>query len=79
MTSDITAPIPGTFYRRESPDAAPFIEEGSTVAVGDTVGLIEMMKMFKAVKSDVAGTVAEILVEDVGEVDAGDPLVRVEE
>ena len=47
----IEAPIPGTFYRRPSPDQPPFKGEGDTVAVGDTIGLIEVMKTFNPVNA----------------------------
>lgn len=76
---DVTAPLPGTYYARENPSSPPFVEVGSTVAVGDTIGLVEVMKMFNPVPSEVAGTVVEICVEAEDAVDVGDVLVRIEE
>ena len=75
---EVTAPLPGTFYVRESPSSPPFVEVGSTVAAGDTIGLIEVMKMFNPIPSDVAGTVVEVCVEAEDGVDVGDVLIRVE-
>jgi acetyl-CoA carboxylase biotin carboxyl carrier protein len=60
----VRSPAVGVFYRRPAPDKPPYVEVGSTVAVGDPVGTLEVMKMFTTVPSDVAGTVAEICVED---------------
>ena len=77
-THDVVSPLPGTFYRRESPSSPAFVEVGSSVAAGDTVGLVEVMKMFNPVLSEVAGTVVEICVDSEGPVDVGDVLVRVE-
>lgn len=76
---EVTSPLPGTFYRRESPADPPFVEVGATVAAGDTVGLVEVMKMFNPVTTEVAGTVVEIRVENEDPVDVGDVLVVVEE
>jgi biotin carboxyl carrier protein len=52
----IHSPLPGTFYRSSSPDKPPFKADGDAVAVGDVIGLIEVMKSFHEVKSEVAGT-----------------------
>lgn len=60
----VRSPAVGVFYRRPAPDKSPYAEVGSTVAVGDPVGNIEVMKMFTTVTTEVAGTVAEICVED---------------
>jgi acetyl-CoA carboxylase biotin carboxyl carrier protein len=51
----IHSPLPGTFYRSSSPDKPPFKADGDAVAVGDVIGLIEVMKSFHEVKSDIAG------------------------
>lgn len=77
-TQEIRSPIPGTFYTRETPTSDPFVRVGSTVQVGDTVALVEVMKMFNPVQSDVAGTVIEVCVENEDAVDAGDVLFRIE-
>lgn len=76
---EVTSPLPGTFYCRESPTSAPFVEVGARVAAGDTVGLIEVMKMFNPVTTEVAGTVVEIRVDNEDPVDVGDVLVAIEE
>lgn len=77
-TVDLTAELPGTFYIRESPSSDPYVTVGGKVSEGDTVGLIEVMKMFNPVVSSVSGTVVEVCVESEDSVDVGDVLVRVE-
>lgn len=72
----VSAPLPGVFYLRASPDAPPFVEIGQTIRAGDTVGLIEAMKMFNPVTSDVDGVVEAILVEAGQEVAPGQPILR---
>ncbi|WP_042300431.1 acetyl-CoA carboxylase [Paraburkholderia kururiensis] len=76
---EIVSPLPGTFYRRPSPDAAPFVEAGATVESGTVVGLVEVMKQFNDVEAGIAGRVTEILVDDGEPVDAGQVLMRIEE
>lgn len=78
MAGDILSPLPGTFYRRPAPDQPPYKETGDEVAAGDVVGLVEVMKSFHEVKSEIAGRIAEFLVENEGPVQAGQPLARVE-
>lgn len=67
----IRTQIPGTFYRRPSPDAEPFVAEGATVSAGDVVGLVEIMKSFHEIKSEESGTVERFLVENDDAVEAG--------
>jgi len=74
----ITSRTPGVFYHRSSPDADPYITEGATVAEGDVVGLVEVMKTYREVKADAAGTVARIVAENEGEVTIGQELVELE-
>ena len=76
---EVTSPLPGTFYHRESPASDPFVQIGATVAAGDTVGLVEVMKMFNPVTTEVAGPIVEIRVENEDPVDVGDVLVVIEE
>lgn len=57
---EITAPMVGTFYRAPSPDAAPFVEIGSVVAKGQPLCMIEVMKLFTTINSEVAGRIAQI-------------------
>ena len=75
---DLQSPLPGTFYRRPSPDAPAFKEVGSAVKEGDVVALIEVMKQFSEVCADVSGTVAAFVVEDAEPVEPGQVLLRIE-
>ena len=63
-TMPIVAPLVGVFYRASSPGAKPFVEVGDTVERGQTVGIVEAMKVMNEVTSDYRGTVVEILVEN---------------
>ena len=74
----IKSPLPGTFYRRPSPDAEPYVQEGDKVAPGDVVGLVEIMKTFHEVHSDAAGRIARFLVENSALVDAGQDIIALE-
>jgi acetyl-CoA carboxylase biotin carboxyl carrier protein len=60
----VRSPMVGTFYMRPSPDQPRFVEVGSTVQAGDTVCLVEVMKMFNSVQAGVAGTVERIVIDD---------------
>ncbi len=75
MAHEIKSPIPGTFYRKPSPEEPPFKEVGDAVARGDTVGLVEVMKTFHEVKADGDGTVASFETDDSAPVMAGQVLV----
>ncbi|CAG9216606.1 Biotin carboxyl carrier protein [Burkholderia gladioli] len=75
---EIVSPLPGTFYRRASPDAAPYVEVGTQVDSDTVVGLVEVMKQFNDVEAGAAGRIAEILAEDGEPVDAGQVLMRIE-
>ena len=74
---DIVAPLVGVFYRAPSPDAEPFVEVGDEIEVGSEVGLIEAMKVFSPIPSEVAGTVVAIPGQNGKLVQAGDVLVKV--
>lgn len=79
MTSkQILSPLPGTFYRRPAPDKPAYKEPGDAVAKGDILGLVEVMKSFYEVKSDLDGKVARFLTENEDAVQAGQPLVEIE-
>jgi len=78
MSATVKTPLPGTFYRRPSPEAEPFVEEGDTIAAGDVVGLIEIMKTFHELRSDADGVVARFLVENEALVDAGQDIIALE-
>ena len=73
----ITAPMLGVFYSRPDPAAPPYVEEGQLVKEDDTVGLIEVMKLFTSVKAGVQGTVARICVESGQLVEYGQTLFLV--
>lgn len=75
---DIITAIPGIFYSSSHPGAAPFKQPGDRVAVGEIVGLVEVMKSFQEVVSDVDGTVAAFAVENEGAVTAGQVVMTVE-
>lgn len=75
---EISSPFPGTFYRAPKPDARPFVDVGDAVEPGMTVGIIEVMKMMNDVKSEVAGTITAILVENSESVEYGQLLFFVE-
>jgi biotin carboxyl carrier protein len=78
VNETIKTPLPGTFYRRPSPDANPYVEEGDTVSAGDVVGLIEIMKTFHEIRSDADGVVARFLVENEELVDTGQDIIALE-
>ena len=70
----IRSPMVGTFYASPSPDAAPFVKVGQTVKAGDTLGIIEAMKMFNPIESDVSGTVRAILVQSGQPIEFDEPM-----
>ena len=74
----IESPMVGTFYRASSPTAKSFAEVGQVVAVGDTLCIIEAMKMLNQIESDKAGTITQVLVENEQPVEFGQPLFIVE-
>jgi acetyl-CoA carboxylase biotin carboxyl carrier protein len=68
----------GTFYRSASPGSKPFAEPGQEVQVGDTICIIEAMKMFNQIEADQAGIIAEILVENGQPVEYDQPLFLIQ-
>lgn len=74
----ILSPLPGTFYRKPAPEQPPYKSEGDSVAAGEVIGLIEVMKSFNEVKADIGGRIVKFLVENEDAVMAGQPLVEVE-
>ena len=76
-TVAVTAPLLGRFYSQPEPGAAPFVTVGSEVTEDATVGLIEVMKTFNAVRAGVSGTVTETCVQDSALVEYGQALLRV--
>ncbi len=77
-TKTIQAPLPGTFYRSSSPGEPPFKSPGDAVAVGETVGLIEVMKTFTPVVAEEAGKLVAFHVENEDAIMAGQPLYDLE-
>ncbi|SEM71314.1 acetyl-CoA carboxylase [Palleronia pelagia] len=76
--ADIQAPAPGTFYHRPSPEEDPFKAKGDTVAEGDVIGLVEVMKTFVEVKAETAGTFGGYVADNESAVKAGAVLATVE-
>ncbi|WUH98331.1 acetyl-CoA carboxylase [Spirillospora sp. NBC_00431] len=74
----VAAPMLGTFYRRPSPDAEPFVQVGAEVSADTTVGIIEVMKLMNPVSAGVAGRVAEICAQDGDLVEHEQPLLRID-
>ena len=72
----MTSPFVGTFYRSPSPDAGSFVEIGTQVKKGQTLCIVEAMKLMNEIESESAGTVAEILVENGKSVEFGQRLFR---
>ena len=74
----IRSPIVGTFYRRSSPEEEPYVEIGDRVDAGDTVCIVEAMKVMNEVRTERAGLVQAIPVEDATPVEYGQPLIAIE-
>ena len=75
----VTSPMVGTFYAAPAPQEAPYVVEGDEVALGQTVGIVEAMKMMNPIEAEVAGRVARILVRDAQGVEYGQPLIVIAE
>jgi acetyl-CoA carboxylase biotin carboxyl carrier protein len=73
----ITSPFVGTFYRAASPEAGPFTEVGKTISAGQTLCIVEAMKLMNEIESEINGTVLEILVENGTSVEFGQKLFKV--
>ena len=74
----VKSPMVGTFYRAPAPNAKSFVEEGSTVSAGDTLCIVEAMKILNQIESDKSGTVKKILVENGQPVEYDQPLFVIE-
>lgn len=75
---EIKSPIIGTLYRKPSPDKPAFVQVGDTIQAGDTVCIIEAMKLFNEVESEVSGKIVKVLVEDSSPVEFDQPLFLVD-
>ncbi len=73
----VNSPFVGTFYRAPSPDSPPFVEVGTKVKKGQTLCIVEAMKLMTEIESEVDGTVAEILVQNATPVEFSEPLFRI--
>ena len=74
----VKSPMIGTFYRRPSPDKANFVEEGDNITLGKVICVIEAMKLFNEIESEISGRIVKILVEDSSPVEFDQPLFEVQ-
>jgi acetyl-CoA carboxylase biotin carboxyl carrier protein len=75
--TEVTSPMVGTFYRKPAPDSPAFVDVGSTVSVGQTICIIEAMKVMNEIKAEKAGTICACVAEDGSPVQFGDVLFRI--
>ena len=75
--AEITSPMVGTFYTKPAPDAPNFVEIGSSVSVGQTLCIIEAMKVMNEIKAEKSGTICAVIAEDCTPVQYGDVLFRI--
>jgi len=73
----VESPMVGTFYRAPKPETPPFVEVGQTVSKGQTLCIVEAMKLMNEIEADVSGTVVEILIEDATPVQFGQALIKI--
>ena len=78
MPKELLAPLPGVFYRKPAPDKPPYKSEGDIIAVGDVVGLIEVMKSFVEVQAEASGKIVRFVIDDEEPVMAGQVLLEIE-
>ncbi|MCL6689657.1 acetyl-CoA carboxylase [Pseudomonas sp. R3.Fl] len=74
----VQSPLPGTFYRKPSPDAPNYAEVGQRVEPGSVIGLVEVMKQFSEVQAECAGTLRAFLVEDGEPIEPGQELATID-
>jgi acetyl-CoA carboxylase biotin carboxyl carrier protein len=75
---DVTSPMVGTFYRAPAPEAPPYVEIGSTISKGQTLCILEAMKLMNELPCEIDGVVREVLVEDADPVEYGQVLSRIQ-
>jgi acetyl-CoA carboxylase biotin carboxyl carrier protein len=78
MPKELLAPLPGVFYRKPAPDKPVYKSDGDIVAVGDVVGLIEVMKSFIEVQAEAGGKIVRFVIDDEEPVMAGQVLLEIE-
>jgi len=74
----IKSPMIGTFYRRSSPDKEAFVNVGSVINVGDVICIVEAMKLFNEIESEVSGKVVKVLIDDISPIEYDQPLFLVD-
>jgi acetyl-CoA carboxylase biotin carboxyl carrier protein len=74
----VKSPMIGTFYRSAGPDKEPFIQVGQSIGTGDTICIIEAMKLFNEIESEVSGRIVKVLVDDASPVEYDQPLFLVD-
>lgn len=75
---EIKSPMIGTFYRKPSPDKDPFVSVGDSIKVGDVICVVEAMKLFNEIESEVSGKVVKVLVDDTSPIEYDQPLFLVD-
>ncbi len=78
VSHEVLSPLPGTFYCQSAPDAPPYKAPGDTVAIGDVLGLVEVMKQFSEVTAEVAGRLKNYTIENGDPIDPGQVLAIIE-
>ena len=74
----IKSPMIGTFYRSPNPESDPFVSEGDSIKVGQTICIVEAMKLFNDIESEVSGKIVKILVDDNSPVEFDQPLFEID-
>lgn len=74
----ILSPLPGTFYRKPAPDKPSFKADGDNLAIGEVIGLVEVMKSFHEVKAELGGKIVRFLIDNEEPVTAGQPIADVD-
>ncbi|MCZ2403869.1 biotin carboxyl carrier domain-containing protein [Paenarthrobacter sp. Z7-10] len=77
--TNIDSPLPGIFYRKPGPGKPPFANEGDSIEVGQTLGIVEIMKQFTEIQSDVAGILESFEVNEGDMVNPGDTIIVIRE
>ncbi len=75
---EVKSPMIGTFYRSANPESAPFVEVGDTITVGQTVCVVEAMKLFNEIEAEISGTIVKVLVDNSSPVEYDQPLFLVD-